>query len=70
MQYRPELLNGLISASFMENYEFSKMLCADKANYRLPHTLSIHPTTHEEGPLPQCMWRPDTKAGDVVSDAN
>ena len=54
----------------MENYEFSKMLCADNANYRLPHTLSIHPTTHEEGPLSQCMWRPDTKAGDVVSDAN
>jgi hypothetical protein len=45
-------------------------LCArtDKANYRMPDTMSFHPTTREEGPLPQCTWHPDTKAGDVVSD--
>ena len=42
---------------------------ADKANYRMPETLSFHPTTREEGPLPQCTWHPDTKAGDVVSDS-
>ncbi len=48
------------------------LLCVvtDKANYRMPDTLSFHPTTREEGPLPQCTWHPDTKAGDVVSDAH
>ena len=37
-----------------------------KANYRLPEAMSVHPTTGERGPLPQCTFHPDTKAGDVV----
>ena len=36
----------------------------------MPDTLSFHPATREEGPLPQCTWHPDTKAGDVVSIAD
>ena len=28
--------------------------------------MSVHPTTGERGPLPQCTFHPDTKAGDVV----
>ena len=37
-----------------------------KASYRMPDTLSIHPVTKAEGPLPQCAVHPDTRAGDVV----
>ena len=37
-----------------------------RANYLLPATMSVHPTTHEDGPLPACTVHPDTKAGDVV----
>ncbi len=37
-----------------------------RANYLLPATLSVHPTTGEQGPLPDCTIQPDTRAGDVV----
>ena len=37
-----------------------------RANYLLPATLSVHPVTNADGPLPDCAVHPDTRAGDVV----
>ena len=37
-----------------------------RANYLLPATLSVHPLTGVDGPLPDCTVHPDTRAGDVI----